>query len=444
MQGVGDTIKRNGLRAELFRGGVGSVLVRLTATSLGFVVAVILARSLGPATYGIYTFILALLHVLATPAVMGLPQLMVRETATAQADENWGLMRGLWRWCTLTVVIFSIAIAILSGIVVWLLIDQMAEPKAKTLLVGLLLVPFLALAKLRGAALSGLRFVVLGQLPESIIRPALLVLLVLLCLLVYPESWLTAVTTMSLHVVSTVMAFVVGTWLLWRLRPVELTRHPKPLYQSSTWIASAVPLAMIAGVQIINQYTDILMLGFMRTDAEVGVYRVVGQTTMLVLFGLHVVNRVVAPHFARMHNQGDADGLQRLVTLSARAVLAFALPVVLVFLFYGRELLVWIFGEAYGAGYAVLAILAVGQLVNASFGSVGYLLNMTGHERDTLRGVMVAAIANILLNLVLIPLYGIEGAALATATTMVVWNVILWWAIRLRLGINSSAIGTAR
>jgi O-antigen/teichoic acid export membrane protein len=163
----------------------------------------------------------------------------------------------------------------------------------------------------------------------------------------------------------------------------------------------------------------------------------------LVAFGLQAVTMVVAPHFARLYTQNDMARLQRLVTLSARAILAVALPVVLVLVLFGEPLLRLIFGEEYSGGYTPMAILAGGQLVNAAIGSVGVLLNMTGHERETARGVAIAAAANVALNLLLIPPFGLNGAALATALSMTLWNLVLWQAVRLRLNIDSMAFTPA-
>jgi O-antigen/teichoic acid export membrane protein len=84
-------------------------------------------------------------------------------------------------------------------------------------------------------------------------------------------------------------------------------------------------------------------------------------------------------------------------------------------------------------------ILLVGQFVNSAAGSVGSLLNMTGHERETARGIAVSAVINLLLNFILVPFWGIIGAAVGTAAGLVTSNVLLWWAVRKRLGINSLA-----
>jgi O-antigen/teichoic acid export membrane protein len=430
---------KGGLRTELSRGAVGSLGLKLGGTLLGLLLAVLLARTLGPEGYGVYAYVFALVSLLAIPAQVGLPTLVVRETAMAQANEQWGLMRGLWRWSSAVAGAIALVLALLALLASWVYQDRFSEIQIATFGFGLVLVPLVALGNLRGAALRGLRRVVTGQLPEMVLRPTIFILLLLVAILLIPTEKIAAATAMGLHALAAAVAFFIGAVLLWRARPKPLEDKPIPLYEVRSWITSALPLAFVAGMMLINQHTDILMLGLFRSAEEVGVYRVAVSIATLVAFGLQAVTMVVAPHFARLYSQNDMARLQRLVTLSARAILAVALPVVLVLVLFGGPLLRLIFGEEYSDGYTPMAILAGGQLVNAAMGSVGGLLNMTGHERETARGVAIAAAANVVLNLLLIPPFGLNGAALATALSMTLWNLVLWQAVRLRLNIDSMA-----
>lgn len=427
------------LRGRLIRGGLGSVALKLGSTALGFLLVMLLARTLGPEGYGVYAFVFAIVSLLAIPTQLGLPQLVVRETAKAQAAEQWGLMRGLWRWSTLVVWLFSTAVLGLAFAGLWFFGDRIDDLTRATLVVGLLLIPLIALGNLRGAALGGLRHVVAGQLPEHIFRPGLLLGLCLIVILILPAQTLTASTAMGLHALASAMAFGLGAWLLWRSRPVELAHRPISVYAARDWTVSAWPLALTAGLQVINAQIGVLLLGFFATNEDVGIYKVAVAVATLITFGLTAVNLVVMPYFARMHAQGDRVRLQRLVTQSARAILALAAPVTLFLVLFGEQFLTVAFGSGYATGHTALAILAIGQLVNAGMGSVGVLLNMTGHERDTMRGVAIAGAANVLLGLTLIPPFGLEGAALATAATLIIWNLMLRQAVWRRIQIETMA-----
>ena len=220
-------LQGDGLRAQLLRGGLGSLFVKAGQALLAFAVAVTLARTLGPEGYGVYSFALAILMLTAIPAQVGVPQLVVRETAKAQANGNYGLIRGLWRWGNLAVALFSaLALAVVGGIVWFTDIGDGA--RVATLAFGIALIPIMALANVRGACLRGLRKVVQGQLPESIIRPALLLLLVLVWGAWFVEDELTPQMAMGFYVIAAVLAFVIGAWLLRRSRPAELGERPAP------------------------------------------------------------------------------------------------------------------------------------------------------------------------------------------------------------------------
>lgn len=430
------------LHSHVLRGGLGSIAIKLASMLIGFLLVVTLARVLGPADYGTYVFVMALITILAIPAQMGLPQLIIRETAKAQANANWGLMRGIWQWSNRYVVIFSIVIISGSGLFLWLGSDVIDENKQQTLSIGLLLIPLIALGNIRGAALRGLRKVIYGQLPEHILRPFLLLIFITLFIWLPGTMPIAPSTVMGMHAVAALIAFIAGAAMLLYAKPANLKNNPKPIVEARYWRQSAIPLAFLSGLQLINGYTDIIMLGFFKADEDVGVYRVVTQLSILVVFGLQAVNQVIQPYFARLYEQGEIDKLQKLVTLSARIILAIALPPVLLIVFAGAPLLEWLFGAEYRTGATALSILALGQLVNAAMGSVGMLLNMTGHERDALRGVGVAAVTNIIFNALLIPIYGIEGAAFATAITLITWNLILRYFVQQRLQLESSALGS--
>jgi O-antigen/teichoic acid export membrane protein len=159
-----------------------------------------------------------------------------------------------------------------------------------------------------------------------------------------------------------------------------------------------------------------------------------------VVFGLGIVNFLILPNIAGMHARGDRIGLQHLVTKAARIVSLMAAAGLAILLFAGHPLLSLMFGAEFTEAYMALIILAFGQLVNALFGPVALVLNMTGHERLTLIGVLVAVGVNVLLNLLLIPRFGMEGAACASAAALITWNVVLAIILRRRVGYCSSVV----
>lgn len=431
------------LYSQFPKTGMSSMLLMIVSTLLTALTAVFLARLLGPKGYGVYAFAFSLITVLAIPSQLGLPQLVVRETAKAQVNKDWGALRGLWRWSSLSVWLFSFIVA--GGALAAMLLfgGEIDAAQRQTFLWGLVLIPVIALGNIRGAALRGLHRVIKGQLPEFVLRPGLFLLLILVGLYVVGVT-IEPGTAMMLHAAAASAAFVIGAYILYRERPPELSLKPAPIYQHRDWALSAVPLAAIGALTLINSNTDILMLGFMGSKHDVGIYKVVVTGSNLIIFGLQAINMVVAPQFSRLYSQNKLDDLQKMVTSSSRAIMIIALPTVIAVVLFGKPVLGLVFGHEYRDGYWPLVILGLGQLFNAFFGSVSMLLNMTNNERQTIKGVAVAALTNVVLNALLIPLYGTIGAAIATSISVVLWNLVLWFFVRKSIGIESTVIGVRK
>lgn len=423
------------LRGSLSRGAVGIFSLKLGHALMMLAISVVLARILAPKGYGIYTFALSVVTLLGTPARMGIPTLIVRQTARYQEARQWGILRALLQWSDRAVLGVAMLVAAGVAAVILALQGRVGTIQRETLLWAVLLLPLLSAIQVRGSTLQGLRHVVKSQLPEMLVLPGLFLLL--LSVVAFSVE-LTAPLAMGLYCAAALVSLIVGGRLLGRALPESVFMQP-PQYDSAAWLRAILPLSLLSGIQMINSQTDIVMLGLLTREEDVGLYQVAVSGARLVTFTLAAVGTVIAPHIARLHQAGDLENLQRLVTQSARVILAAALLVAGAFLVAGEQIIHWVFGEAYRPAAGALAILCVGQLISAGMGCVGLLLNMTGHEKETLFGMAVAAAANIVLNISLIPHFGIRGAATATAISLGVWNVLLHRAVWKRLGIRSTA-----
>jgi O-antigen/teichoic acid export membrane protein len=190
---------------------------------------------------------------------------------------------------------------------------------------------------------------------------------------------------------------------------------------------------------VINNRTDAIMLGIMQGNESVGLYNVANRGAMLISFILVAVNQSLAPSIAKLYAEGNLSKLQSIITKSSRTIIFGSLPIALILIIFGKWFLL-IFGSEFTAAYLTLVILSFGQLINATMGSVGLLLDMTGHERDTAVGVGTTAILNIILNALFIPIWGVNGAAIATAISTIAWNIILFFYVKKRLGITPSIV----
>jgi O-antigen/teichoic acid export membrane protein len=243
---------------------------------------------------------------------------------------------------------------------------------------------------------------------------------------------------MTFHFAALVAVFLLAQlWLAQALPPAA--RSSLPAYRTREWLGVALPLVFISAMHLALSQIDILMVGILLTPADAGVYAAAARIGAFVIFGLIAVNGIVAPMIARLFTEGHRTALQHMVTLAGRAGLAFALVAALALAVFGDWILS-LFGPAFPKGYGALLILVAGQLINAFAGSVGFLMTMTGHERQAAKIMLLSLALNILLNAVLIPVWGLEGAATATAITTALWNLAMLGYVKRRLGIHSSAI----
>jgi O-antigen/teichoic acid export membrane protein len=421
-----------------------TIVVRVANVILVAVSMVIVARVLRPDRFGEFSFIIALISIASIPPTAGLRQTLARETAYARARHDNDRISKLWIWALRWSFLTTLALA--TGIGAWAIWGIHDPNLSWNVLFGLGLLFFLPFPQIFGGALQGAGRVVQSQIPEFLIRPTVYIFVVL-------WLWLDS-DGQSISVVAMLLAFtaavacdaIFGAWFLSRehkSRPLERSRNHQALNQR-TLTLSALSFGAIASAHLINGNLDVLMLGILDTNTGTGIYKAASIVSQLVAFGLGVVNVIILPRIATMYAKGDLENIQRLVVKSAQKITAFAFVTALLLVLGGRSIITIMFGEAFAEGYLALVILAFGQLGNAVFGPVALVLNMTGNERWTLIGLSASVAVNAALNLALIPPFGISGAALATASSLLLWNVLLTIVVNRRLGITCMAFRAAR
>ena len=183
--------------------------------------------------------------------------------------------------------------------------------------------------------------------------------------------------------------------------------------------------------------TDVIMIGMMMDTSQAGIYSAAARLSSLVAVSLGFVNMAISPYIVEYFINERRVELQNFISMSVRIVALFAVPIFLLLMIFGKPAL-GLFGEEFKNGYLSMVILIVGQLVNALSGSVGYIMVMTGKQKQASIVFAISAALNIIMNLILIPFFGIAGAAVATAVSLILWNVLLAVHIRNRLNLNST------
>jgi O-antigen/teichoic acid export membrane protein len=333
-----------------------------------------------------------------------------------------------------------VSLCFLGATIIWLLYKENSDEQLflQTLFWGGLLIPLVALSNLRGATLRGLEYVVRGQLPELIFRPGIFLIL-LISIIWLTNIHLNAHSAMALHVIATAIAFLIGVMMLFKAMPPQCSKV-KPITEPKKWLTSAFPMALNEGMRFLQGHISILLLGWLATQADVGLFRVAVQIGLLVEIPVSLINVVIAPYISRFYAEKNFLQLKKMIAYAALAMFLSVLLLFVFFILFGKYFLAISFGVEFKEAYYTLIIICSGQLINAFFGLSVMLLTMTHHERAVMRAFLVSLISSSFLAWGIVPLYGILGAAIASTVGIFIWNIMLWkYALRV-LDINTSIL----
>lgn len=437
MQFLGRLKNGKGIGAIFARGAVRSFSAKALGLGIGFLLQILMARALGIEQFGIYAFALSWINVLLFLVVLGTDKAILRFLPTYQLSESIAQMAGLLRWATLRTLIAGLAVCL--AILGYLTFFAAAEDQdlIKTMALAAVLLPFFGLSQLRQAGLNAMKQVFRAELADTFLRPILLISLVVYWVWFHKEP-LVAYQAMLMQLGAVVVSFLIGTrWLMLALP--DTTRRTDPIYDVKVWQSMALPMMIVAGIQILLKQTDVIMLGIITSTTESGIYSVMVRLSNFAMFGLAAVNAMAAPMIAELHASGQKAALQRVVTLAVRGSVLFMLAASALLVIF-VEPITALYGQGFNIGLIAFYILLIGQAVNAATGPVGFIMSMTGHQMLLAKVQGASAVLNILLNMVLIPRYGLEGAAIATAISMATWNVWLLIYVRKILKIRISPL----
>ncbi|MFA4955709.1 MAG: flippase [Candidatus Methanoperedens sp.] len=219
-----------------------------------------------------------------------------------------------------------------------------------------------------------------------------------------------------------IVGMVVGGLIEYRFLELRLVRfgwdHIKSLSTFAFWLFLAS-----GGVMVFSQ-ADTVIIGYFMHNSDVGIYRVVLQFTMAATLLTSVLRNTLWPKVSGWGKSGDMARVEESLSRALCYSLLLAVPVFLGGVMLGDKLLYFFYGAEFSAGYKTLIILLTVQVVNVFQYFFTMYLEAMNHPKESFKVTMVAASANIILDILLIPIYGIVGAAVATLATMVL-NVFL-------------------
>lgn len=409
-----------------------ALVIKFAGILLTYLVQVFLARWMGRTEYGIYEYVIAWSVLLAIPAGLGLPHTVLRFVSEYQVKEEWGLLRGIVRSSWLITIVGSCLLSILAAGVILLLNSYHPFAYATPLLIGIGLIPLQALVNLQLETARAAKDVTLAYAPSEIIWPVLLMCGLFLVLeTTHPLTGLSAIAWAQIALLAAIL-FQLGLLLLKLSKEFVVTQ---PVYAIREWLGVAFILLIQHSFVTIVSKTDTIMVGSILGPEEAGMYGAALKTAEWVTFLLIIINIVAAPSFAALYTKGDIEGLQKLISTVSLWIFWPTVAISLFLAVFSQPIL-GIFGSEFIAASGSLKILVFGNFVGALCGSVGYLMVMTGHQNKSVAVFVYAAIINIVLNAIAIPLVGAVGAAIATAFTKALWTIWLSFLVVKYVGVS--------
>lgn len=417
--------------------GVGfTFVIQTIGIGLSYGSHILFARWLGPSEYGNYTYVMSWGIVLATLARLGFPTAVLRFIPQYEAKKQWGYIRGLIRTSWWIVFVAGVGLSLAGTIVIRMLDASIGYAYTEYMLIGIWLIPLLALERLQLELARGINKTGLAYLPSVIIRPILLI---------GGVFYLTQIKQLStspfvIWTLILVLIIVLSSQLSIFLKSLSLNFHAAAAtYQGDEWRRMCWPLLISSSALILMNQADILLIGSLLSSREVAFYNSATKLAGFSGFFLVAVNMAIAPKIASYYTNKNLLGLQKMIRTAAHLSFWPSLAVTLLLVINGDFLLA-LFGPDFVIARAELSILAFANLISTAAGPVGYLMILTGYQVQAVRVYAITALVHILLNATGISFLGTLGAAIATSISMILWNLWLYMLVVKKLGIRPSII----
>lgn len=414
---------------------VGSVAIKFLSALFALINGILLAKFLSVAAFGVYVLAFTTITVISIPVSLGLPHLITRFTSIYVVSENKAALKGLLIRSNQFVLLSTLAAVLLALITYFVWWKNYSSELVATFWYAFLLLPLLVFGALRAATLRGLKYVILGQMPDTFLRNLFFTIL-LLGVIVF--DWeMTPQRAMIFHSIAAAIAFFIG-YLFLHQKLLKDLRSVTPVYFSKTWLKEAIPFSVISGVQVVKSKVLVYILAAFGSTEAVAIFDVAMRGAALISFTVEALNKAISPFISSAFERKQMDSLQRIVKKTARIIFVLSMPVALVFIFGGEYILNLLFGENYDASYLPLVILCVGHIVNTLVGPIAPVLNMTGNQTYLSKNQVLMMVLSVVLSVPFIYYWDVMGAAWVFSIVIAIQGILLVAFIHRKLRINTT------
>jgi O-antigen/teichoic acid export membrane protein len=371
---------------------------------------------------GRYDFVRSTLMVLGGISLMGTNQSIIYYSGLLNARKSIESIRSIYS--KMLKIIFTLSLIILGFFMIFfnesIINDIFKNRESYSLILKTILtLVFFAVTMLNIDTIRALKKTILSEMYRSIFRYLPVFIFAIILLKTNNEELLVEVYLLGFLLLSLFSS--ISVYILFK--KIDKPNDKSESFTITEIFKTSSPMALSAIAYFIMQSIDIIILSIYEGFDQIAYYSVSVKLAMLTTLALMSVNIVIAPRIAEIYENQNMQKLQMLIKHSTRIIFLISICVLSVLFFFSEEIL-GLFGQGYVIANNALFFLLAAQFFNAVSGPGAIYLNMTGRQK-TLNKILVSAlIINILLNFYLIPIQGINGAAIATLASLIIWNTI--------------------
>ena len=394
---------------------------------LNFLFTVLVARLVGAEAFGLYTLGVTTVTLLSRFSVMGLDRGAIRYVSIKRQAGDGGAIRQV----ILTAISIGLGVSVTVALVLALfpqLFLRLFHWNDKTYLLTLfpvfaLALPAMVMVSIGVAGTQAFRTMRYRALIPNTLIPLTKLLAAVALFFVLG---VTALTPTIAFAIAQILGSVLALYFLFRLARRYTRAMKKAAWEpglTTELLKYSFPLLLSSVLVYLNGRTEIMVLGIYNQADASGIYNAAMRFATLPVMVLTAFNAIFMPVIADLHHRGEMQRLDALFKLVTRWVIMAAMPILLVLFLYA-EAFIGFFGKDFATGVTVLRILSLSTLINFSTGSVGVILLMTGYSNLALFNAFLTLLAALGLDFLLIPQFGITGAATAGMLSLIVVNLV--------------------
>ena len=408
----------------MFSGSITFVF-RITGLLLNFLVVFFLTKSYGESVFGNYTLIFTMVQATTMVFALGTPNALISFLSLNKIDDHFSqflLKKGLKAIVLISLIPCSIYFFLGKTIA----IKSFHNPELESYfdIIAITLPCFLVHEFILGFLIATKNFkkynIFMFVLPNIIF---------MLLLLLFPISIQNQSLLILFYSISILATVTIACFFIFKKHQIEVLEK----LSTKDFLKFSSPMMLSSLMIFLLNWTAIFMLGYLTTPKDVGVYNLAYKLSTLAMLVIISMNIVLAPKISELYKNQNIKELHSIIKKTTWIIMFFTLPIVMILLVFSEQILN-VFGHNFIEGKSALMIITIGVMINVMTGNVDQILNMTGNQKLLQNITIFGFVLNVFLNFLLIPKFGVNGAAIASLLTNVVFNLICLRQIKKKLG----------